>query len=634
MPTNTTTKLPSGKPPPTKETKPTNTTTATKGKAHSYKSFRRSDRSNSPTYQDILKGFTTPKLTKAPTTSVTTATNPSTTCTTNTTTVHGNTNLEATNWSIPSKTAPHRQTTITTNPPTTNHNFYSDLANLDDTEDNDITDTITIDITGTPPTTTTGFSSHNDNSPRNHDDNFEKDLNLVDTDDLNIYNTITLNTAGAPPITTKGFSSNYNNLSHKYDDNVDDFFDTYEAKEGPNNKDNNITNYKLTEHTPPLTSKTGFPNSTTNHTLNDRTRPPTTGFYGTSNIPPQPTTYTTGPRDNNNDFPYNSTAINTRDNSHTNTATTHTLTDHTHKLTNINTTGFERPINNNSPYNSPYHNTTTTTHATTTTFFQSDFADEEHIVTPTRHKLKHNQDFHTIADEYNNNNTITNRFPSTFQPHHLPQPKRPPNITPRHNPYQQDDTTMSITHNEPNGNTIDLSHDYDDDDDDDDTYNNNNNPYDIEEDQPDKDQPSQDTTDSNEDYNLTQESEPLLQTTDIAQPTSLHVRTHPQNPNDTPQITESNIISETTEKRNIGFNEDLEIQSRLITEGRVFNHDRAKQRKCMIIKLTINTNANTKEPPTYKGIEQVIYSLISNANLDKPIDIVAIFNYADPIPTK
>jgi hypothetical protein len=54
----------------------------------------------------------------------------------------------------------------------------------------------------------------------------------------------------------------------------------------------------------------------------------------------------------------------------------------------------------------------------------------------------------------------------------------------------------------------------------------------------------------------------------------------------------------------------------------------------MIIKITINTNANTKEPPTYKGIKQVIYSLIAKANLDKPIDIVAIFNFADPIPTK
>jgi hypothetical protein len=158
--------------------------------------------------------------------------------------------------------------------------------------------------------------------------------------------------------------------------------------------------------------------------------------------------------------------------------------------------------------------------------------------------------------------------------------------------------------------------------------NNDNNTYNSNSNNIEEDQPSQDTNTSNNDYNLSQESEPPLQTSDIAQPT------HPHNPIATPPTTDINIICETIEKRNIGFNNDLEVQTRLIAEGRVFNYSCAKQRKCMIIKITINTNANTKEPPTYKGIEQVIYSLIAKANLDKPIDIVAIFNFADPIPTK
>jgi len=93
----------------------------------------------------------------------------------------------------------------------------------------------------------------------------------------------------------------------------------------------------------------------------------------------------------------------------------------------------------------------------------------------------------------------------------------------------------------------------------------------------------------------------------------------------------SGIITSALEEQRLAQTEDLRIQTRRATEKRVYNHQAATKRRCVIVKFAMPTNATSDQAPLPSALEQVIDSIISNLAFNFYVDVVAIINYSTPI---
>ena len=91
------------------------------------------------------------------------------------------------------------------------------------------------------------------------------------------------------------------------------------------------------------------------------------------------------------------------------------------------------------------------------------------------------------------------------------------------------------------------------------------------------------------------------------------------------------MITTLLEEQRATRNEDIQLQTRRATDGRVYNYHDAHKRKHVIIKIAMPTTANSDQGPTTLTLEEVLDVIITSLSLSFPIDIVAILNYAQPI---
>jgi len=91
------------------------------------------------------------------------------------------------------------------------------------------------------------------------------------------------------------------------------------------------------------------------------------------------------------------------------------------------------------------------------------------------------------------------------------------------------------------------------------------------------------------------------------------------------------IITTAIEEQRAIHSADLQVQTRRATEGRVYHHNDTIKCKCVIIKLTIPSNANSDQAPTTPILEQLIDAIILHLAFTFPIDIVALLNYSTPV---
>ena len=96
-------------------------------------------------------------------------------------------------------------------------------------------------------------------------------------------------------------------------------------------------------------------------------------------------------------------------------------------------------------------------------------------------------------------------------------------------------------------------------------------------------------------------------------------------------ISSSGLFTTLLEDQRAAHHDDLQLQTRRMTEGRVYNYNDAHVRKHIIIKLAINTTANSDQAPTTSILEEVIDTIINSLTLSFPVDIVSIINYSQPI---
>jgi hypothetical protein len=93
----------------------------------------------------------------------------------------------------------------------------------------------------------------------------------------------------------------------------------------------------------------------------------------------------------------------------------------------------------------------------------------------------------------------------------------------------------------------------------------------------------------------------------------------------------SGIITTLLEEQRATRTEDIQLQTRRATDGRVYNYHDAHKRKHVVIKIAMPTTANSDQAPTTLTLEEVLDVIITSLSLSFPIDIVAILNYAQPI---
>jgi hypothetical protein len=93
------------------------------------------------------------------------------------------------------------------------------------------------------------------------------------------------------------------------------------------------------------------------------------------------------------------------------------------------------------------------------------------------------------------------------------------------------------------------------------------------------------------------------------------------------------MITTLLEEQRATRNEDIQLQTRRATDGRVYNYHDAHKRKHVIIKIAMPTTANSDQGPTTLTLEEVLDVIITSLSLSFPIDIVAILNYAHHQPT-
>jgi hypothetical protein len=96
-------------------------------------------------------------------------------------------------------------------------------------------------------------------------------------------------------------------------------------------------------------------------------------------------------------------------------------------------------------------------------------------------------------------------------------------------------------------------------------------------------------------------------------------------------ISSSGLFTTLLEDQRAAHDDDLQLQTRRMTEGRVYNYNDAHIRKHIIIKIAINTTANSDQAPTTSILEEVIDTIINSLSLSFPVDIVSIINYSQPI---
>ena len=96
-------------------------------------------------------------------------------------------------------------------------------------------------------------------------------------------------------------------------------------------------------------------------------------------------------------------------------------------------------------------------------------------------------------------------------------------------------------------------------------------------------------------------------------------------------ISSSGLFTTLLEDQRAAHHDDLQLQTRRMTEGRVYNYNDAHVRKHIIIKIAINTTANSDQAPTTSILEEVIDTIINSLTLSFPVDIVSIINYSQPI---
>jgi hypothetical protein len=130
-------------------------------------------------------------------------------------------------------------------------------------------------------------------------------------------------------------------------------------------------------------------------------------------------------------------------------------------------------------------------------------------------------------------------------------------------------------------------------------------------------------TSTNDDEDI-EEEDPILSQTDLLplRPTpTKSTYIHPS----------SGIITSALEEQRLAQTEDLRIQTRRATEKRVYNHQAATKRRCVIVKFAMATNATSDQAPLPSALEQVIDSIISNLDFNFYVDVVAIINYSTPV---
>ena len=93
----------------------------------------------------------------------------------------------------------------------------------------------------------------------------------------------------------------------------------------------------------------------------------------------------------------------------------------------------------------------------------------------------------------------------------------------------------------------------------------------------------------------------------------------------------SGNITSALEEQRLAQTEDLCIQTHHATEKRVYNHQAATKRRCVIVKFAMATNATSDQAPLPSALEQVIDSIISNLAFNFYVDVVAIINYSTPV---
>jgi hypothetical protein len=110
------------------------------------------------------------------------------------------------------------------------------------------------------------------------------------------------------------------------------------------------------------------------------------------------------------------------------------------------------------------------------------------------------------------------------------------------------------------------------------------------------------------------------------------VAPRPSNPSSSKHIqSSSGIITTLLEEQRNAHTEDIQLQTRRATDGRVYNYHDAHKRKHVIIKIAMPTTANSDQAPTTMTLEEVLNAIITSLSLSFPIDVVAILNYAQPI---
>jgi hypothetical protein len=75
-------------------------------------------------------------------------------------------------------------------------------------------------------------------------------------------------------------------------------------------------------------------------------------------------------------------------------------------------------------------------------------------------------------------------------------------------------------------------------------------------------------------------------------------------------ILSSGLFTTLLEDQLAAHDDDLQLQTRRMTEGRVYNYNDAHIRKHIIIKIAINTTANSDQAPTTSILEEVINTII------------------------
>jgi hypothetical protein len=130
---------------------------------------------------------------------------------------------------------------------------------------------------------------------------------------------------------------------------------------------------------------------------------------------------------------------------------------------------------------------------------------------------------------------------------------------------------------------------------------------------------------STPDDDIIDDEDPILSQTDVLPP-------RPTPPNSAYFHPSSGIITSALEEQRLAQTEDLRIQTRRATERRVYNHQAATKRRCVVIRFAMPTNATSDQAPLPSTLEQVIDSIISHLAFTFPVDVVAIINYSTPIP--